>query len=152
MRRRPLALAWILSALTATIASAQSYPQQPYAMDPNGMPPGAMYPGYGGQGPMGMPQPYPAQGAMPQGWAGGQGMPSQTMYSQSGGMPLGRHRHYSGKASPQMRLPPGVHAENGVLYYDGKAYADSNYSQPSPYYPVRLAIVKRLNRPGQCKA
>jgi hypothetical protein len=157
MTRLPLALACLLSALTASIASAQSY-QQPYSMYGPGMPSGGMYPGYGqGQAygqPMGQPmmQPYPSQAAMEQGW-GGQGMASQAMYGPPpGGFPSGGNPgplpHYSGRAAPPMKLPPGVHAENGVLYYDGKAYADSNYSQPSPFYPVRRADCETVEQSG----
>src|SRR5262249_5069747 len=37
-------------------------------------------------------------------------------------------------APPPMKLPPGLSAENGLLYYNGSARADVDYQQ----YPVRV--------------
>ena len=150
MTRRPLALAGILSALMATTASAQY--QQPYPMYGPGPQMNAMYAGYsqGGMSGQSMGQTYGPQAALEQNWAG-RGMASQAVYQQPGGYPQGNQEpqaHYSGRAAPQMKLPPGVHAENGVLYYDGNAYADANYSQPSPYYPVRRADCETVESSG----
>jgi hypothetical protein len=78
----------------------------------------------------------PAGGGMPPGRMN-QGMASQAIYEQQAAYPSEDPRtimpHYSGRAAPAMKLPPGVHSENGVLYYDGKAYADANYAQPGAY-------------------
>ncbi len=151
MRRRPLALACVFSALWGATASAQY--QQPYSMYGTAPQSSAMYAGYGqnamyGQGAM---PSFGPQSGMEQSWAG-RGMASQAAYQQPGGSPLGdygqQQAHYSGRATPPMKLPPGVHSENGVLYYDGKAYADSNYSQPSPFYPVRRADCETVESQG----
>ena len=150
MRRRPLALACVFSADGPPPPDTAQY-QQPYSMYGTAPQSSPMYAGYGqnamyGQGAM---PSFGPQSGMEQSWAG-RGMASQAAY-QLGGSPLGDYGqqvHYSGRATPPMKLPPGVHSENGVLYYDGKAYADSNYSQPSPFYPVRCADRETVESQG----
>jgi len=107
MTRLRIAIACVGLSFCGTTASAQSYPYQQQSSA-----------GYGyGQPASGNPSagaPYDASQAMYYQQAMQQQMP-----------PPGR----------MPKLPRGVSAENGLLYYDGRPYADVNYQQtgPNPY-------------------
>jgi len=107
MTRLLIAISCIGLLAFATTASAQSYPYQQYPAYGNGY----GQPGYGD--PQGG-TPYDASQAMYYQQAMQQQMP-----------PPGR----------MPRLPRGVSAENGLLYYDGRPYADGGNGQPgfNPY-------------------
>lgn len=130
MTRWQLILVCVLSAVMANCARAQS----PYG---SGMPPGMMP----GGGPMSMPP-----GMMPGMMPGGGAPPG--MIPQGGGAPLSPDAmmyqgtyppaaQYRGAipAPPTVKLPPGVKSENGLLYYNGKAFGEVGYQNPqqSPY-------------------
>jgi hypothetical protein len=82
------------------------------AMGQYPMGPGGMYPGMAGGGPPG-PDAMMYQGTYP---------------------PVAQYRQ-AVPAPPPMKLPPGVRAEQGLLYYNGAAYADNHYAGPSQFYP-----------------
>ncbi len=144
MTRRILALSVLLSLATASAARAQSYPAY------GGMPPGGMYsqgmmppgmagaPGmYGPQGMYGGPGMYP--GMMPPQGGMNPGLnPQGAAYPDPmGPSAYGMQGHYQVPANaPPMKLPRGVTAENGLLYYSGKPYAENNGQQYNPYQRV----------------
>src|SRR5262245_30621090 len=103
MTRLLTAIACIGLSVFGTTASAQSYPYQ------------QLYPGHG----YGQPGYADPAGGAPYD-------ASQAMYSQQAMQqqmpPPGR----------MPRLPRGVSSENGLLYYDGRPYADVGYQQPGP--------------------
>lgn len=178
MTRLPLSLAGLSFALMATIASAQSYPQsmygpgpmQPspygygamqaggmYPAPPSGMSPAAMYAAAGypapapvGYGPSAMPQgmyapsaqaPAQQQSPMPQ-----QLVPGAEYHGPQGGV---------AKANPPpAKLPPGVKAENGLLFYNGSPTApspDINYQQfpmKRPGSPIQMASYQAGDNSG----
>ncbi|HZZ28739.1 MAG TPA: BBP7 family outer membrane beta-barrel protein [Pirellulales bacterium] len=101
------------------------------------MPNQAMYSGPGsagayGPGPM-APGMYPAAGQNPQAASA-----SNSNQFKSQTQPSAYPNEYHGpqgavaKANPPpMKLPPGVHTENGLLFYNGSARGDVNYQQYS---------------------
>ena len=117
MTRLIIAIACMGLVAIATTASAQSYPNQ-------------QYPAYGyGQPAYGNPgagAPYDAAQAMYYQQAMQQQMP-----------PPGR----------MPKLPRGVSAENGLLYYDGRPYADAGYGQRG-FNPYQQAAYQQQMQSG----
>ena len=151
MTRRILFVVGLVAAM-ASAAHAQSHPT--YASPQSGMngpiaqssqtygPPQGMQPGmYGppqGMYPSGMPQGGMYPGMMPPGGTypdmmGPSGMGPSGM-GPSGDARPGSYRMAAGP--PPQKLPRGVTAENGLLYYNGAPYADNGYQQFNPYQQV----------------
>ncbi len=123
-------------------------PQGMYpGMAPGGMPPG-MHPGM--QRPMMPPgmqsgMPPGMQGGMPPGMQGG-GMPGGGMPGGPGGMMSPEMMtqgtgKYRGKIpdAPMPKLPKGVKAQDGLLFYNGPAHGDIGFGGQGGQYPVQQA-------------
>jgi hypothetical protein len=126
MTRLSLALAGTFILSITALASAQSY-LQPYA--PQSMSAGGEMPGQYNPAMM-QPGGYPPAMMQPPAGFGPQSQYGDPM--QPGHMAIPPQQ-------PHMKLPPGVSAENGLLFYNGRAYADQNSSQAMGYNPFRLA-------------
>jgi hypothetical protein len=141
MIRFSAASACICCAAFASFAHAQSYPyaaqQAAYGYGPN--PQAAMYgaPGGPGMNPAMYPPPGMAPGGMmpPGGAGGGMMQPSMEPGMQGPGMAgamnvtPGRYR-VPGNAAPPMKLPRGVTAEDGLLFYNGSPHAQQASFNP----------------------